>query len=427
MKNLFAFPLLLLWIFCSTFGISYGGMEKFTSRARSVIESVEQQMAQNFKDEFAEAITKEEQQGVVRKYAILGDVFAAQRESLWESPQHGLGGLREKTEAAAPALAPAADSDIAARLTASYHPKALGAVKKVFADFGDLYVNLTKDVQGEVSYQDFRVDRPWSGYWYPFYDRSLYEGDSSPLRKFDRVLAALGFVDSNIALSEQAKYSGFHPDSWEGFCDGWSISSMLLKEPSDVLTVAEVKFSIADQKALAVFAHIGYPYTTYGLKYTGDAASDGTFQDIYPEAFHRLVTKVLGEEKIPLIIDETPGVQVWNKPIYRYRWKIEQDLQKDYAFVVTAYPWLVKERWQANDIPTSMNDVIAPLYRYRLFVDKKIQRDGLYKVVAGEWIEDSFENHPGSVKYVKIGQQPRSANEIFNKYIEVYKKYFYRP
>jgi hypothetical protein len=297
-------------------------------------------------------------------------------------------------------------------------------VKKVFADFGDLYINETKDIGGTIGFRDLKVDRPWSGYWYPFYDRSLYEGDAAPLKKFDALLTNLGHADANIALSEQAKYAGFHPDSWEGFCDGWAIASIMTKEPTEPLIAAGVKFTIADQKALALFSHLAYPYATYGLKYLGDSSTDGTYQDIYPEGFHRLVTKVLGEEKIPLIIDETAGVQVWNKPIFRYRWKVEQDPQKDYAFIVTAYPWLVRERWQPSEALTTMSDVIAPKYRYRLFVDKQSLQDGNYKVIAGEWMEESYENHPGSVKYVKAGSQIKSSNEVFNKYVDVYKRYF---
>jgi hypothetical protein len=425
MKKLLLFflllPVSLLWWVGNSFGLGLTHKGEFTYetyRFYQRVDKAQRQLEQNFSNELREAQELEDQEAVMRKYKILRQEFASQiAAAISRSGRYKNGAFKSRE---------AMDGDLATRLTASYHPKALGAVKKVFADFGDLYINVTNDAQGAPQFIDLKVDRPWSGYWYPFYDRSLYEGDNAPLRKFDRMLTALGYPDSNIALSEQAKYSGFHPDSWEGFCDGWSISAILLKEPTDAITVGEVKFSISDQKALAVFAHIGYPYTTYGLKYSGDATSDGTFQDIYPEGFHRLVTKVLGDEKIPLIIDETPGVQIWNKPIFRYRWKIEQDPQKDYAMIVTAYPWLVKERWQATDLLTSMNDVIAPTYRYRLFVDKQLQRDGLFKVVAGEWIEDSYENHPGSVKYVKVGQQPRSANEVFNKYIDLYKKHFYR-
>ena len=38
------------------------------------------------------------------------------------------------------------------------------------------------------------------------------------------------------------------------------------------------------------------------------------------------------------------GVQVWNKPLYRYRWKVKKDPNCDDAFVAKAYAWLIKER-----------------------------------------------------------------------------------
>jgi hypothetical protein len=422
MKHIISQLLVLAAIFLGLAPLHAGSKQRMTaSRFSHIIAQARAQVQGNLKREMRQARSSNDPDAVAaveRKYRILNRELQRQIAEL----RQRVFSLREDIT---PSSAPS-DADLVARLTVSYHPLALGAVKKVFTDFGDLYVNETRESNNIIGFRDLKVERPWSGYWYPFYDRSLYEGEAAPLKKFDALLQSLGYPDANVALSEQAKYAGFHPDSWEGFCDGWAIASIMTKEPTEALSISGLRFTIADQKALALFSHLAYPFTTYGLKYFGDAATDGTYQDIYPEGFHRLVTKVLADEKIPLIIDETAGVQVWNKPIFRYRWKIEQDPQKDYAFIVTAYPWLVRERWQVNDALTSMNDVIAPKYRYRLFVDKKLQRDGGYKVIAGEWIEESWDNHPGSVKYVKLGNQIKSSNEVFNKYVEVYKKYFIR-
>ena len=93
---------------------------------------------------------------------------------------------------------------------------------------------------------------------------------------------------------------------------------------------------------------------------------DGTYQDIRPEAFHKIVTSIIGEENRPIIIDDMSGVQVWNKPMFRYRWLIENDMQYENAVKITGYPWLIKERNQET-LKTSTEDIISPVYYYRLF------------------------------------------------------------
>ena len=179
-----------------------------------------------------------------------------------------------------------------------------------------------------------------------------------------------------------------------------------------------IEFTIADQKALLTFSHLKANKKVFGIPYKGNAKTDGTYQDIRPEAFHQLVVTALGKEKKAIVIDDVAGVQVWNKPLYRFRWKIEKDPNFDFAFLVRAWPLLIKERNRETDEPTSKNDVLAPNYQYRLYVDKNIQKNGKYKVIAGQWVGESFRNHPDTVTYPSEGEELGSHNPEFNKHIE---------
>ena len=172
------------------------------------------------------------------------------------------------------------------------------------------------------------------------------------------------------------------------------------------------------------FSHLNYPKKRYGISYRGDAETDGTYQDIKPEAFHRIITQVLGKEKRAVVVDYMAGVQVWNKPLYRYRWKIRKDPTIANAFLVVSYPWLVKERNRQEDSLTSNADSIAPVYKYRLYVDKQVKRKGKYKVIAGQWLGDSYYNHPDSVAYIAAKGDIGSHNPEFNKYLSLYKDLF---
>ena len=307
-------------------------------------------------------------------------------------------------------------------LSMIYHPLVLNEVSKAFRDFGQLYINETLDNNGDSIAEQVEVPRPWSGYWYPFSNDVLYNNEASPLGKYDQLMRALNKPDKS-RRQEESFYKGFSPASWEGLCDAWAVASVVTKEPLEKKTVMGVDFSIADLKALLTFSHLKYPYKQYGITYRGNAETDGTFQDIKPEAFHQIVVSVLSKHKRAVVIDDMAGIEIWNKPLYRYRWKVIKDPENEYAFLVKGYPWLVKERSKETDQPTSSLDIVAPVYSYRLFVDKKTKKNNKYLVVAGEWIGDSYKDHPDTIKVVAEEGDVGSHNKEFDKNIEIYKRY----
>lgn len=308
--------------------------------------------------------------------------------------------------------------------TSVYHPLVLQEVNKVFKDFGPLYINESTFHNNKPKPEVVESERrPWSGYWYSFRDFQLYTQQNSPLGKFDQVLRNMG-IQSNILDQEIMRYSGFNADGWEGLCDAWSLASVSTKEPLSGKIVAGVYFSPADLKALQTFSHLKYASTSYGLHYRGNSISDGTFQDLKPEAFHQLVVSVLGKERRALVVDDTSGVQVWNKPLYKYWWTIRKDPEIKDAYLVKAYAWYIKQRGSETNLATTSEDITVPNYNYRLYVDKNDQKNGKYRVIAGQWVEHSFDHHPDAVTYPHKFGSIGSHNSEFNKYLHIYRSHF---
>jgi len=305
----------------------------------------------------------------------------------------------------------------------AYHPLVKTEVERIFKDFGPLYINLTLDDKGNPKSEQVKVDIPWSGYWYPFSDRVLYADGTSALVKYDMLMKKKG-RQSAVAKMEEDRNKNYNPYGWEGMCDAWSIAAVMSKEPQQAKTIAGINFTVADQKALLTFAHHKFTKVTYGIQYRGDVQTDGTYQDMMPEAFHKIVTHVIENEKRALVVDDDAGVEVWNKPLYRYLWSVKADPTYDFAFVIKASPWYVRHRSKETEELTSSKDILAPTYTYRLFVDKADVKDGKYRVIAGEWTDRSYETHPDTVTYPVPQGSLGSHNAEFEKNIDAFKTLF---
>jgi hypothetical protein len=297
----------------------------------------------------------------------------------------------------------------------AYHPSELAAVRKVVALAGELYA-------GPTSGEEFRLQRqPWSGYWYPLGSTALFEGDEAPLAKLDRLAQAKGRPDGS-AQWERDHHEELPEAAWEGLCGAWSVASTRTLEPLRPVTMNGVSFSIADQKALLIKAHESFPTRTVGVRYNGDFETDGTYQDLRPEAFHRLAEYHLRERGLPLVVDTDAGPAVWNKPLFRFRWIARQDPERDDALLVEAFPWFVKQREEVDDALTTELDVVAATYTYRLYVDKRTVMNGKYRVLAGEWLGDSLGYHPDFALLPQSSGSWASANPALTANFDLVKE-----
>ncbi len=290
-----------------------------------------------------------------------------------------------------------------------YQTSELQAVVDVMHAFGDLYIDATPvNADGEQIAEDYSVPMPWSGYWYPLRRDEMFGDRDSPLRKFDRVFGG-------HAVEWEKSHQLSTTESWEGLCGALSVAAVMTKEPSGPVTYRGETFSVSDQKALLMKAYELYPTKTFGIRYNGDQATDGARSDIRPEVFHRVAESFIKEQKKSFIIDDTAGIEVWNKPIYRLRWRITKDDKVENAYLVKAWPWFVRQRNEISEALTSENDRYAPApYEYRLYVDPSPRADGKYRVIAGEWLGASKETHPDYVVVPEANGSPKSSNPGIN-------------
>src|SRR5207248_2242836 len=91
-----------------------------------------------------------------------------------------------------------------------------------------------------------------------------------------------------------------------------------------------VTFRVGDVKAMLTEGHYGDKATVFGERYTGDGCD---FQDIYPDKLWKVMQDYIGAQKLPLLMDLDPGVQVWTYPVYGYR--IEYNRSDDVGCRVT--------------------------------------------------------------------------------------------
>lgn len=292
----------------------------------------------------------------------------------------------------------------------AYHHLEMAAVQDVMNRFGQLELN-PKNIspKDKPAWQSLEVNPPWAGYWYPRYDSVLYSSDQSVFAKVDRMMQRIGRESKSREL--EASLNEGHPESWEGLCNAWSNASIMEAEPRFSVQVLGETLSISDQKALFTKLYEGLPVTLYGIRYDGDHLTDGTYQDIRPEALHRIALSVLGNMKKPFIIDDTAGSEVWQQPVFRVDWAIQEDASFDNAYQVAMRLWKIKMRSKVDDEMTSRNDYSFDSFEYRLFVDPELKsREGRLLVIAGEWIGNSRKNHPDYVVMPADGGRPSTFN-----------------
>ena len=272
----------------------------------------------------------------------------------------------------------------------SYHPKEQAEVEKVFSTFGNLYIAESPS----SDWEQLRVPMPWSGYWYPLSDRSLFDSSNSPLAKLDRILNEKG-IDSDIAGWERENSSGTNPVGWEGLCDAWALSSTQTPEPLESRTIEGIDLSQGDLKGIYTKLFQGYPREIYGVQYRGNADTDGTYQDLRPEAFHRLIQVFLGDRSQPLVIDEDPGIEMWSKPVYRYKWNATRESPN--SLLVEGLLYMTNQRRAQTNETTSARDALVIRLNYRLIVDPGDTNVNGARAIKGQWLDESIGYHPDVV------------------------------
>jgi Transglutaminase elicitor len=280
----------------------------------------------------------------------------------------------------------------------------------VTAKFGNL----------EVELGDFNIEakqKPWSSWWYPLFDKLLFEdrdGGLSPLSKYD-AFAKKSFRQRTQAREfEETKLYDPRAVGWAGLCDAWSMAAILEKEPVKPVTKNGITFNVVDLKGLLLKTYEGsYLTDIYGQR--NNAQWDSVYEDVYPEEFHKFLQKELYEKRNAFIMDFDSGIQVWNVPVYKAKMKITKDDQNSKVLHVKLF--LSFPSQFIEDYNFTGTEEMLKSYTYDLY--GSWNSNGKFVVDYGLWIESSRWDHPDYLIAVPQKIERKSRNtEIDPKIVD---------
>ena len=183
------------------------------------------------------------------------------------------------------------------------------------------------------------------------FDRSnADEIDSlSPSEKYDLLLGDLsgqtpgvydnGYLTPSMWAEGQKYYSeSGKVEDWMGICHGWSPAASMEPRPKHVITTKasdgrrDIKFYPSDLKGLAsyLWAKTQYPTSFLGGRCgsknpkkdpsSGRILDEACF-DTNPGNWHVAVVNQIGQVKRSFVIDATYDYEVWNQPVYSYKYR----------------------------------------------------------------------------------------------------------
>lgn len=279
--------------------------------------------------------------------------------------------------------------------------------------------------------------KPWSSWWYPKREDTLFRGgDSSPLGKYDIVRKKMYSKQDKPSPNSAADWEqrGYNPAvvAWEGLCDAWALASITTPEPSRGVkvsfTMTSVVFDVEDLKAILLKTFEAVDDTSlkyYGQKFTGSNTS-WIYPDIFPEQFHRFVEKQIFEKGEPFIMDHDASHEVWNVPVYKAN------------YTMTALPddpnAVLVKMWIFTAEPTLANDKnfvgTREAIREYNYVLQGRREGGNLIVTSGYWVRssngvDSRRDHPDYLirivdpqKLIRKSWNPEIDVEVVDKILE---------
>lgn len=159
----------------------------------------------------------------------------------------------------------------------------------------------------------------------------------SPAEKYDLLMG-----DSQFSLTSSQWGAGKrHHDSkgsvpgWAGLCHGWSPASIMVPNPPKTVVAVspagqQIPFYPSDIKALAALAWGESPYvkrrvgercnTSHPKEDEYGRVVDENCFDVNPATWHMGIVHQIATMKRSFIMDATYDLQVWNYPVYSYKY-----------------------------------------------------------------------------------------------------------
>lgn len=269
-------------------------------------------------------------------------------------------------------------------------------LRLVTQSMGELRVQV-----GKSTYEIPKDVRPWSGWWFPKKETTLYMDANAPLKKYDQLAKAITGQPSSVSDKFKAKGESTETLSWEGLCDAWSLASVYENEPKSYVVVDNVCLTPGDQKALLTLA---YKDNGGHLKnnYFGQLNTKGPqtiYNDIYPDQLHRFIQVELAQRKSPFLMDFEAGESIWTVPVYKAELTITKNPENSERLDVELF--LTSPEFQLNEEQKQLNETGELGY---LFTKRKYTyslygswQGNEFVVVRGFWTGSSENNHPDYV------------------------------
>ena len=240
---------------------------------------------------------------------------------------------------------------------------------------------------------------PWKGYWWPFQDYPLANGDNSPMGKYDRIVHNWTGTDPQSHQWEAQNHS-LDSVAWGGHCNGWAAASILYPEPRHAVRdpATGITLSVTDQKGLLTEASFCVNFAFYGTRYY---SSSDDLTDIHADLFHRVLTYYIDGQQHPIAMDYENDEKVDNHVITGYDTKVEAVPGDAHRFHVRTTLHMHKYDLRAVNTPGA-SDAYNAAYEYYLTTDST------GAIASGQWVSQNpdFMWVPLSQKYC-AGENPR--------------------
>lgn len=284
----------------------------------------------------------------------------------------------------------------------------------------------------------------------PFSSQSIDLNKLSPAEKYDYLL---GDQENRLTTSVWAEGKKLQDQygsvpTWMGICHGWAPASIMEPEPKNSLTYkldsnrGQLTLYAHDIKALIsqVWAQAKTSNHYLGGRCTilnpptdesGRIKNDDCF-DVNPSEWHLALANLVGKKGLSFIFDATYDYEVWNQPIYRYKFNyfnpqtkksgnlkesiipyssMEKDIFSKYRSknvmylvgVISEVHYVIEEFPDTRNSGTSLlKSTIKVSYHYDLELDQN------YNVIGGEWYQAA---HPDMLWRPQTSLKPEYPGE----------------
>lgn len=264
--------------------------------------------------------------------------------------------------------------------------------------------------EGEITAEASR--KPWSSWWYPIWETTMFEGEEgqlSPLEKYDAFSRKILNRPTIAASIERNDFYDPRAETWAGLCDAWAIASIMEPEPKSARQYGEIRFEVGDQKALLLKTYENISkLPLIGDRF--DGAWDDEYADVAPHLLHQVIADELVGRRRAFLIDQDAGPEVWNAPAFRVISQIERDAEDEELVHVRTWLYIASPHVDDHNFVGTIEETHE--YTYDLEGTWEGDRFG---VRSGVWTDRSRWDHPDYA--IKLPAELKRGS--FNKAIDV--------